>query len=110
MNKDNLNSKYALSKRAINKLQAEQFEVFLSVLSCFCLKTGCQHARLECFCATVVVRANTSGKDCGGNCPICSGDHNRQCLPISKGSVTNFLQCSFGLSDVAMVDGLLELV
>ena len=110
MAKDNLNSKYALSNHAINKLQAEQSEYFLSVLSYFCLKLGCQQARFECFCATGVMRADTAGKDCGGNCPICSGDHNKLFLPISKVGVTNFLQCSDGLHGAATVDILLEFV
>ena len=47
MVKENLNLKYALSKRARYKLQAEQSEDFLSVLSYFCLKVGCQHGGLS---------------------------------------------------------------
>ena len=108
--KDNLDVKYALSKRALEKLKHEQSEDFLSVLSCFCLKLGCQHARLEHFCATGVMAADTSGDDCGDKCPICSGDYDELFLPISKEGVISFLQRSDGLRGGATVDGLLALV
>ena len=94
----------------VEKLKREQSKDFLSVLSCFCLKLSYQHTQLEQFCATGVMDANTSGDDCGDKCPICCGDHDELCLPISKEGVTIFLQCSYGLRGVAKVDFLLALV
>ena len=107
--KYNLDVKYALSKRALEKLKSEQSKDLLSVLSCFCLKLGCQHAQLEHFCATGVMAADTSGDDCGDKCPICSGDYDELFLLISKEGVTSFLQHSDGLHGADTIDGFLAL-
>ena len=41
---------------------------------------------------------------------LCSGDHDKPFLPISKAGVIRFLQRSDGLRGVTTVDSLLELV
>ena len=82
---------------------------FSSMLSCFCLNLGCQHSRLEAYCATGVLKPQVGDDGCGDTCPVCASTFLDTFLPVSKPGVTLFLQSDSGLRDKATVT-LLSLV
>ena len=108
--KDNIEAKYALSKHTITQLQLEQTNDFLSVLSLLCFNLGCQHGRLESFCATGEMRAGSMDNNCGDACSICTGDYQTLFKPLCRAGVTMFLEREDGLRGPASVGTLVSLV
>ena len=80
------------------------------MLSLFCLKLGCQHTRLENFCATGVLTPFPLCRKCGNACPVCTGEHDETFLPVSKQGVSLFLTREKGIQNATSVDQLISLV
>ena len=108
--KESIKIRYALSDSDLRVLRKEQTDDLQAVLSCFCLKLGCQHRRLEHFCATGVMAAGSIDDGCEGMCSICLGEYDEFFLPLSKEGVISFFQREDGLRDLATEQGLLNLV
>jgi hypothetical protein len=105
-----IKTKHALSKAKSLALGKELHADFRSMLSCFCLNLGCQHSRLEAFCATGVLRPHVGDNGCVTACPVCACTFHDTFFPVSKPGVTQFLQSERGLHENATTNGLLALV
>ena len=102
--------KNALSSENMAKLRKEQSSDFISVLSAFCLNLGCQHGRWEQFCATGVMTPGSMNDACGDSCSICTGEHVKLFLPVSKSGLIEFIQLEDGLHSLATANALIDLV
>ena len=100
----------ALSPDDIAKLRKEQDSDFISVLSAFCLNLGCQHVRWEQFCATGVMTSGSMDDACGDSCSICTGEHVKLFLPVSKSGLIEFIQLEDGLHSIATANALIDIV
>ena len=95
-------SNLQLTRAEKRRLRRREIGEALDVQRFFCLDGGCQQVRGAQYLATGVLRfvPVCERTSCVNQCPVCSGDWNKQFFPVYKDSVIRFFESSVGRSSL----------